>query len=184
MGGNPKALLPLRGSTALGCIARTCRDIGLPALVVTGAHRAQVEAEAARLGLPTLHNPRWEQGRSGSIQAGWRAAGPTAALVWPVDVPLPCAASVRRLLEVHDAATAAVPVCNGRRGHPVLLGAGLRDQVLALGPDQPLHDVVRPALREIAVDDAGILDDLNTPEHYIDVLRREAPAGERHAPHP
>ncbi len=171
--GGPKALLDLKGSTALERIARACREAGLPVLVVTGAHRGPVEAEAARLGLPTVHNPDWIRGRSGSVQAGWRAAGTTDALVWPVDVPFPGPATVRSLLGAADAEWAVVPSHGGRRGHPVLLPVCLRDRVLALGPDQPLHDVVRPAAREVPVDDDGILVDLNTPEEHRAALRRE-----------
>ena len=58
-----------------------------------------------------------------------------------------------------------LPVHAGRRGHPIVLAAELFGSIANLGPDQPLRDVVRPAVGlEVQVADAGILVDLDTPD--------------------
>jgi molybdenum cofactor cytidylyltransferase len=62
-----------------------------------------------------------------------------------------------------------VPVCEGRRGHPVLLASALFPELLE--PDLPegartvvhRHAHTRQA---VEVDDAGVLDDIDTPEAY------------------
>lgn len=178
LGGQPKALLQLGSRTALARIADTLQTAGLDGLVVTGAHRGAVEAEAARLGLRTAHNPAWEAGRTGSVQAGWRAAGEGPILLWPVDIPLVRVATVRSLAR-RSGSACAVPLVGDRRAHPVVLGAAIRAEVLALAPEAPLHDVVRRHARLVPLDDPGTLLDINTPEDLAaarKVAEAETPA--------
>ena len=60
--------------------------------------------------------------------------------------------------------TIAVPVHGGRRGNPVAFGARHRDALLALGGDQGARGLLTAhAVTEIAVDDPGILRDIDTP---------------------
>lgn len=69
----------------------------------------------------------------------------------------------------HDALQPArglvlLPSYQGRRGHPVLLSRAVWPEVFALAPDEPLSTVVQrdPArIRDVAVDDAGILRNRN-----------------------
>lgn len=174
LGGRPKALLEIGQATALERVARTLAAAGLPGLVVTGAHREAVAAEAARLGLATVDNPDWERGRTGSVQVGWRAAGEDPILLWPVDFPLVKVETAKALARRAGSAC-AVPLVGDRRGHPVLLGLAVRGEVLALGPDQPLHDVVRAHARLVPLDDEGALLNVNTPED-LERARRLAEA--------
>ena len=169
--GCPKACLPLGDNTSLATIALACREAGVPALVVTGAHRQAVTEEASRCELDVIQNPGWASGRTSSIQVGWRAAGRTAVLVWPVDVPFVHPGTVRRLLG-GASRRPRTPAFRGRRGHPVLLPACVREEVLALGPDQALHDVTRLGAEEVTVEDEGILVDLNTPFDHKAALER------------
>lgn len=164
--GVPKALLTRDGETALARVVRIARAVGCdPLVVVVGRHGAEIRASGSAEGATLVPNPAPEHGRTGSLKVGLGAARMDEALVWPVDRPCAAEATVRALA----AATGDVrlPVHENHRGHPILLaGAALRE-VLALADDAPLHDVVHrdaARVREVRMNDPGILVDLDTPE--------------------
>ncbi|HLE98234.1 MAG TPA: nucleotidyltransferase family protein [Candidatus Thermoplasmatota archaeon] len=169
--GTPKALARLGGETFVARVVREAARVAGDIVVVLGPR-----AEEARPLVPSparvVVHEGWERGRTGSIKAGLAALGDVDAfLVWPVDVPLARAEDAIALLRAAPRGP-AVPVVDGRRGHPVLLPASLRADVLALADDEPLHGIVRAAApREVTVDNAGVLFDVNTPE---DLRRAEA----------
>lgn len=165
--GRPKASVWVGGRPALERIARACAAFCMPApWVVVGAHSCPT------LGYRIVHNPRWAQGRTTSIQAGLAAIGPTpAVLLWPVDVCLPGVEVVGALLEARRRAPRRalwVPSYDGRRGHPVLLGPRAQAALRTLGPQRPARDVVRRfaaagEVEHVVVDDPAVLVDLNRP---------------------
>lgn len=160
-------------------------------LVIVGAESAEVSriveglrAREPDAALRCLVHERWQDGRTSTIQRAWSACPPTAnLLVFPVDHPAVRLVTLDVLLGVFGYAAGepdvVVPVVIGagiadgiadgigdgsgrrRRGHPVLLSHRLRDEVLALAPDRPLHDVVHArnasGVLEVPVDDEGIL---------------------------
>ncbi len=110
-----------------------------------------------------------------------RAVQPRAALVWPVDLPHVRVATVERLLETHrrsgaKEAAVVLPTFAERRGHPVLWGASLFEELLT--SDAATRHGARAVLRAhaadvvpVAVDDPAVIDDLNTPEDYERLVR-------------
>ena len=62
-----------------------------------------------------------------------------------------------------------VPVCGGRRGHPLLLAARWREEVLSRHDGLGLRGLlaVHPEqVREVAVTSASVLADMDSPEDY------------------
>ena len=119
-----------------------------------------------------------------SIQAGLVAAGGPERLaregrplvVCPVDFPAISGSTVARLLQaLADGATIAVPTHGGRRGHPLAIGPELAPAVadldLGVGLRQ-LLDRDPSSVVEVAVDDEGVILDVNTPEDYERALAR------------
>lgn len=168
--GSPKALLEIGGRRAVEVVVAALREAGVArVLVVLGCHAAEIRAAAKLPDATLVENPDWETGRTSSLQAGLRQVpdAAVAALVAPVDMPYVRATTVAAIIRAAERskAEAIVPVHDGRRGHPVLLARSLFPRVLALGPDQPLRDVVRAArVQEVATDDPGVLVDLDTPD--------------------
>lgn len=187
--GTQKLLLPFGETTVVGAVVRTAEaSLADRALVVLGADGERVRAELERgradgrtgerrgndkIGFAA--NENYLSGMLSSVQAGFRALpeDAEAAVVMLGDQPfLPA--------KVVDAVVAAyresgegivIPVFGGRRGHPVLIDLKYRGEVLALDPSDGLRQLMRahPAeVREVEVDDAGILRDLDTPEDYQD----------------
>lgn len=122
--------------------------------------------------LPWVLNPAPELGPFLSLQIGLAALPPpeVPVFVLPVDVPAAGQGVFEALLSGAGGAMAAVPVVNGRGGHPVLLAPAARAALLALDPRDPdsrLDSWLRrdpAAVRRVAVGDACVLRNLNTRE--------------------
>jgi CTP:molybdopterin cytidylyltransferase MocA len=190
--GGPKALALAGGRTFIERVLGTCgRSAVDEIVVVTGAGAADVGAAALRWAtdetpLRIVENAAWREGRTGSVQAGWASceAG-VDALVFPVDHPAVRLVSLDAMIGVFGHAGGQLEIVvptferegRRRRGHPVLLSSALRDEVLRLGKDEPLRDVVhRHEVLEVPVDDEGVLLDVDAPE---DLARLERLLAER-----
>lgn len=141
-------------------------DVYARALAWVAAARADVCG--VRVTVARNHDP--DRGPFSSLQVGLRALDATrGAFVLPVDVPA-AGSGVWSALAVASG-SAAVPVHEGRGGHPVLCGAGVVADVLATPCDAPdarldaklraRGDVVR-----VEVDDPRVTMNLNTPEDW------------------
>ena len=70
-----------------------------------------------------------------------------------------------------------VPGYGGRRGHPVLFGRPVFDELLSAPEHEGARAVVRADPSRVAVipvDDPAVLEDVDTPAAYRDLLQREA----------
>jgi CTP:molybdopterin cytidylyltransferase MocA len=73
-----------------------------------------------------------------------------------------------------------VPAWNGRRGHPMLLAARFREEVLRQHDGVGLRGVLSAHPEEVLEIDAGspaVLDDMDTPEDYAREKTRHTPPG-------
>lgn len=166
--GIPKALLEAAvGHTFVAQLVETFDRAGLPSVVVIGAHAAQIRA--AHPTLSTVLNEHWPQGQLGSVQVGLRAAlaqGAERMLVQPVDAPLVAAATVRQVLEALERSPAVIPTSGDLPGHPLGLRATAARAVLASRAGTLEEAVGVLSAQLVPVDDAGILDNFNSPEAY------------------
>ncbi|MHB8420719.1 MAG: nucleotidyltransferase family protein [Myxococcales bacterium] len=165
--GRPKPLVRLSdGRTFLQALAQCLRRGGVrgPLLVVTGASRARVAAEALRLGLVPIHNRRHRAGQLGSALTGLRAAlraGAAAILLLPCDMPHLRPATVARLLR---AGGPSRPSHRGRPGHPLALDAASARAILAARGALSLRDALRRAgvrPRAIPTSDPAVRENVN-----------------------
>lgn len=174
--GSRKQLLRVAGEAAVARVARVLKEGGcVDVLVVLGAG-----ADAVRAALPawvrTETNRDWEKGRTGTLKAGLRALqNPDAVVVHPIDHPAVDAGTIRQLLSAPG--PIAVPTYRGQRGHPTVFRGPALAEILRLGDDQPLHDVVHrdpQRVTEVPVSDAGVVLNVDTPS---DVAKLEAHFG-------
>jgi nicotine blue oxidoreductase len=142
LGLGPKALLPYRGRTLVEVLAKTLLDGGCSEVVVVlGAGAGDVRRAADLGGYLVVDNPEWASGMASSFRTGVAAATHGHnVMVALVDQPGVTPAVVARLLAAHQAGrvTAAgyaeAPFEGGhttklRRGHPLIIDAGLRAEV-------------------------------------------------------
>ena len=170
LGGVAKALLPYRGKSYLATIAATARAVGLvDAVVVVGEPFGQdVAAHARQLGLRVRVNPAPDRGMASSVALGFAAIanGPaSAAWLWPVDHPAVTESTLRRLVDTLGQAQVAQPRHGGHGGHPPLIGRALWPKLAACaGEPDGARGVLRAAeLVAVAVDDPGVVRDIDTP---------------------
>jgi molybdenum cofactor cytidylyltransferase len=168
--GKPKALLPFQGRTFLENILNAIAQSSIGnTIVVAGHHRVEI---AAQLKIPHLvFNPDYEQGMITSFQTGIRAlpVDSAGAMLFLVDHPVVEPATINTLAENVAPNRIVVPTYNGKRGHPVLFGIKVLQEILALPPSQGANIVVRrdpSRVLELAVDAPGILVDVDTPEDF------------------
>lgn len=175
MGGRPKALLQFNGRTFLEHVLDAIETAGITnTVVVVGHHRREI---TSALRLPSaVFNSNYEQGMSTSVQAGIKAlpAGTLGAGVFLVDQPLIDAGTVRALAAELRPGHIVLPFHERRRGHPAFFSSDLFEEILDLGSEQGLNTVVRrvPArITEVAVENPGVLRDIDTPEDFENLLR-------------
>ena len=138
-----------------------------PVVVVTGHQEQAVRNVLRDRPLTFVHNADFAGGLSTSLRAGIGAlAGHVAgALVCLADMPRVTAAHMDRLIDAFDAAAIAVPVFDGRRGNPVLLPRRFFAEVMDIEGDVGARGLIaRHAdnLRPVAMDDGGVLFDMDT----------------------
>lgn len=171
--GVPKSLLRVDGRPALEHIVATLRTAGIERVVVVlGAHACRIRGEVELGDAQVVHHIGWAAGRTSSLHAGLAALPDDVdkCLLALVDMPLVEPETVRAIVDraaVGDAEVLA-PRHDGRHGHPILLRRSLFPAIAALGPDEPLRALLRCRTRDaVAVDDPGILLDLDTPEDLV-----------------
>jgi molybdenum cofactor cytidylyltransferase len=184
--GDFKPLLPWQGSTLCGAVVAKAVEAGLAPILVTGYRADALEAAfEGRTDLLLVHNPDWEAGMVGSIQAGCRAAlvrwpGLPGLLVAPADMPnLPVEAFGRlasRGLSQNSSGRdpgALFAAHDGKLGHPVWIPAGFVNGILALGKGGQLKPYLMTRLWEaVEVGSDAIFLDLDTREDYLATIEK------------
>ena len=137
-------------------------------IVVLGAHAGEIRRQVRFAGERVVVNPDYAQGMSTSIQAGLRALadGTEAAMIVLADQPYVTARTMGLLAAEFRRARppALAPSFEGRRGNPIVIGAALFPELMELRGDAGFRAIAgRHPVAELAVDDPGVLMDVDTP---------------------
>ena len=144
-----------------------------PVVVVTGYARDSVEAVVADLDISLAFNPKFASGLASSLSVGLSAMprDVAGALVLLGDMPLIEPRLADALIEAflaREGALAAIPLTEGRRGNPVLLGRGLFEAAMRLKGDEGARKLIgalnEGELVEVEASDVGVTFDVDTPE--------------------
>ncbi|HKD10831.1 MAG TPA: nucleotidyltransferase family protein [Thermoanaerobaculia bacterium] len=170
--GREKIELPWEISTILETILDKIAAVGArPVVVVLRSDLTEAQERARRRGAAVVVNPRPDEGMIESVRLGISALAEPfdAVILWPGDHPAVAAPTLEALLQAADRTRAIVPRHQGRRGHPVVIGSDLLAGIAAIPPGEGLRHLwrMRPeAVRELDVEDPGVLIDLDTPADY------------------
>lgn len=170
--GRPKPLVPWEGRPFLAHVLDALRGSGVVGVrVVVGDRAAEIRRAVPAGEARVVENPQFAQGMSSSIRAGLRAwpSRATHALIVLADQPFVQATTIAALLARAGSGDGRIflPTFRGVRGNPVLFEASLAGEAQrirgdvgcrAMFPDHPRE------IREVPVDDPGILIDVDTPE--------------------
>ena len=144
------------------------------AAVAAALDAAGLHADGGRLAVTRIDDH--DEGLSASLRHGVSCAveqGSDSLLVCLGDMPLVRPQTCDRLLDgmAADAHTVAcVPVLDGQRGNPVLWSRSMFGALLQLSGDRGgrlLLERHAAAVREVAVDDPGVLEDFDTPDRLM-----------------
>ncbi len=177
--GGRKLLAPFQGGPLIeGALGAAFASPATRIILVTGSDADEIaevaRAFAERQGegerLRIVHASDHAEGMGASLRTGAGAlpADTAGTFVLLGDMPKVPAALLPRLVEAVEAgATAAAPVCGGRRGHPVLFGAELLDHLRQAAGDEGARTALAglgPRLALIETNDDGVLFDVDRPE--------------------
>ncbi len=172
--GFPKPLLPYRGTTFLGHLLEILRGQVRPLMVVLG-HEAERVRGAVEIpeDVRVLVNENYRQGQLSSLQTALLSLGPKdeaeGVLVALVDHPAITRELVALLVSAFDneRPEVLIPTFRGRRGHPMIFAGELIPELLQAPLDQGARWVVRRhQVRELPVEEEGVLLDVDDPETY------------------
>jgi molybdenum cofactor cytidylyltransferase len=181
--GTPKALLPYYGGTFLEHLLKVTDHprIGWRR-VVLGADALAISEGVEKL-LPAdevVINENWEAGQLSSIQCGLRSlpAGVDGMLLCLIDHPLISRELVGKLVaRFYDSGKSIVlPVYNGRRGHPVIFGSRLYEELLSAPLETGARAVVWAHSEEVCemeTTEEGCILNLNDPDAVAKVRERD-----------
>ena len=165
--GNPGPNFP--AGAAMGAVA--CRRLRAAVGEVVAVVRpgdATLAASLHEAGARVVVCDGADEGMGASL--AWGVAASSDADAWLValaDMPWIADATLHSLLSALRAGTfIAAPFLGGRRGHPVGFGAECGPALLALSGDEGARSVIAAGsgrMVRVAVDDPGILRDVDTP---------------------
>jgi molybdenum cofactor cytidylyltransferase len=176
--GADKILLPFAGATMLETVVGKLAAAGVVRTVaILRPDLVEAERVVRSAGAEVVVNPDPDQEMIVSIRLGIeRLEGSVDAFfVWPADHPAVRPATLALLADAASRDRAVIPVFRGRRGHPAVVGTGLVADIARLPADGGLRQLWRSrpdAVRELAVDDPGVLENLDDPEAYERARRR------------
>jgi Uncharacterized MobA-related protein, COG2068 len=179
MGGG-KLLLPIGDATVVEWAAKSLIDVPVADLiVVVGTYGLAIKRQLSDFPSRFVLNPDPSSEMAESIRCGLKIVDPAsveAFLVLPADMPLVSPETIRFLVNSLLASdkSIAVPVFQGRRGHPVVFRSSLYETVLNFRSPQGIRPLVHGEPSNVLlveVDDEGVIADLDNWDDYRRLLK-------------
>jgi xanthine dehydrogenase accessory factor len=177
--GHCKQLMPLGGKLLLEHVLDNLRQSGVDEVVVVlGAHSDEIQNRIHFRDVRVVLNPDYQSGMSTSIQAGLRALpeATEAAMIVLADQPLVTSSTLDALVDEYrrSHASVVVPTYNGFRGNPVIVDRALFAEMMEIRGDIGCRSIFgdhAESIVKVAVDDPGIVTDIDTPEDLERLVR-------------
>jgi molybdenum cofactor cytidylyltransferase len=169
-----KPLLPVGPTTALERCIRLFRDAGIQDVRVVIGHRAsELQTVLDGLAIRSIRNDRFSEGMFSSVKAGVSDLDSCtrAFFLLPVDIPLIRRSTVLELLAKSDVPPAGfwIPSFLGKRGHPPLISAKWRQEILSWRGGGGLRGFLNKHsshIIKVPVADEHLSMDMDTPRDY------------------
>lgn len=169
--GEFKPMLSIGSISVAQRVIATLSQAGVSKIVmVTGYNATILERHLSGNGIIFLRNENYETTQmfdSVKIGLSYLQDKCDKVLFTPVDVPLFTAKTVKTILD--SGAPLAVPMCEGKQGHPILIANTLIPEILQdcgeMGLKGAMDRCSVPLLR-IDVEDPGTIHDADTPEDF------------------
>ena len=180
--GEPKQLLPFKGTTLLGHVIHTSSKLNLGApFVVLGAEAEEIKLQHADSPAEWLVNRSWQEGMGTSIVSGLKAIIQQrpelpAVLILLADQPLISAEYLGEMLLAFQNEEVALVATQYREGPgvPVLIGKSLFPEILDLKGDQGARKILLKHAHQakLLLNATGVVD-IDYPEDYLKLRKLE-----------
>lgn len=181
--GRPKQLLEWRGKTLLRHTLDNLLRSDVDEIILVLGHEAEkIEKGLEGLDIKIILNPDYRRGMASSLKRGLRTMDPAseAFLILLADQPGIDPQLVNRVIQEFRQADPkrgiVRPVYRGRPGHPVLIGIRYLEEALQLQGDVGAREILKKHpedVLEIAVGRKAVLEDIDTPEEYLEYTRQK-----------
>ena len=172
--GFPKMLLQFNGKTMIeNVIDNVAESHTNSILVVLGAWREDLIELVGKYDVKHCYNEKYREGMLSSVQCGFKnlPADTEAVLVFQGDQPFISPSVINGVINAYRSSDRGIiiPVCKGKRGHPILLDGKYRDEIDNLDGNEGLRSIasIHPDdVLEVEFEDSGILRDFDTYDDY------------------
>ena len=172
--GTHKQLLRLGGKSLLERTLDNVRGSAVDEIIlVLGAAADEVRQQLTTDGIHVVVNPDFQQGMGTSLRTGLAAVSPSmrGALIVLADQPFVRSSTLDRMIArwQKHAPQILIPLYRGFRGNPVLLDRSVFPELMNLTGDigcRAIFGSHAESIHRVAVDDVGILLDIDTTEDW------------------
>jgi len=179
----PKALLPFKGSTVIARVVDALLGGGVNhAIVVVPLGDREIRSALGDRPVVLVENPDLRADMLSSLRCGLciLPADTRGIVVSPVDQPSLGPELVRSMLEAYrnSRRPILVPVYQGKRGHPLIIGTEFVAELLASFDGLGLRGLLQAhpgGVGEWQSEDPAILEDVDTPQDYKAALTGVSP---------
>jgi len=172
--GFPKMLLDFGGKTMLERVIEnvTGSDVD-KIMVVLGAEREKLMSIVNKLPVSYCYNENYSDGMLSSVKCGFKniPEGYEAVLVFQGDQPYIKAGVINSVIKAYRSSDYGLlmPVCNGKRGHPLLIDFRYNNEIELLDSSEGLRSLAQKFsndVLEVETAEEGILRDFDTYSEY------------------
>jgi len=144
-------------------------------VVVKGHQPEAIDSIVGERSVQMVHNPDWEKGMTGSIQAGVGIADPGTRgyLICQGDMPDILTSTYNILYDefhaLNNEKQILLPAFKNKRGNPVLFCSSYRQEILTHREPEGCRELVKKygsRVSLVEINDPGILRDIDTPKEF------------------
>lgn len=174
--GSPKLLLKIGEKSLLELTVNSLGDIVDEIVVVLGHEPQRLKPLVEKLGLKWAVNEDYVQGMVSSFKKGLAEVGGCDVVFLVLgDQPFIDSEFLKKAIDAwREGAKIVSPVHKGKKGHPVLFDRSLFAEILALGKNQFIRDVIHAHGKDLRLVEAGdwAVTDIDTPEDFQAIEKR------------
>lgn len=167
-----KMTLPFRGSTIIECTVENALKVCSRVILITGYRASELKMLFHDWSqVEIIYNTEYEKPMFSSVRLGVSLVRTERFFIALGDMPL-VDADVYNSLLGSPQIPVVIPQYRGRKGHPILLSKPLDKFILEFDENKTLRDVLVqfPALN-VPVENVHILNDIDYPENYIELIK-------------